>query len=344
MKHLNQSVSISMVYPILKTLVHKGVDPDSFFQDVQVDPALMVNPDARIPVTELERIMRCAADYTKDLYFGLNQGLRLDFADLGLPGYVMMHSKTIEDALTAYQRYNDILYSGFQLDWEGNGPDLVLRLSVQNENVPMSRHCVEDMAVSVLQLINKLANRRALVREVQFRHKAPGAAGDLSAYINSFGVAPLFGAEHTLLRLSRDILKQPVLYSDARMLKVFETMAEESRADLYASQPFSSKVSRWITENLPSFFPTLQHTAAHLGVSIRTLQSRLREEGTTYNQISVQVRKEMAQRYLKRGSYSMGDIAYALHFSEQSAFQNAFKKWTGQTPGQYRASLAESQS
>ncbi|WP_366292754.1 AraC family transcriptional regulator [Paenibacillus sp. AN1007] len=344
MKHLNQSVSISMVYPILKTLVHKGFDPDSFFQDVHVDPALMANPDARIPVTELERIMRCAADYTKDLYFGLNQGLRLDFADLGLPGYVMMHSKTIEDALTAYQRYNDILYSGFQLDWEGNGPDLVLRLSVQNENIPMSRHCVEDMAVSVLQLINKLANRRALVREVHFRHEAPDAAGDLSAYMNSFGVAPLFGAENTLLCLSRDILKQPVLYSDARMLKVFETMAEESRADLYASQPFSSKVSRWITENLPSFFPTLQHTAAHLGVSIRTLQSRLREEGTTYNQISVQVRKEMAQRYLERGSYSMGDIAYALHFSEQSAFQNAFKKWTGQTPGQYRASLAESQS
>ncbi|WFR64046.1 helix-turn-helix transcriptional regulator [Paenibacillus amylolyticus] len=76
-------------------------------------------------------------------------------------------------------------------------------------------------------------------------------------------------------------------------------------------------------------------------MSIRTLQSRLREENTTYNKISVQVRMELALRYLQKGTYSLGDIAYALHFSEQSAFQNAFKKWTGQTPGQYRADLKQ---
>jgi AraC-like DNA-binding protein len=344
MKHLNQSVSISMVYPILKTLVYKGFDPESFFRDMEIDPVITDNPDARIPVNELERIMRRAADYTNDLYFGLHQGGRLDFADLGLPGYVMMHSKTIGDALTAYQRYNDILYSGFQLELGVNGPDVIIQLSVQNEDMPMSRHCVEDMAVSVLHLINKLANRQAVVKEVLFRHEAPDATGDFSPYVTSFGVTPQFAAAHTHLRLSKDILTQPVLYSDAKMLKVFETMAEESQADLYSSQPISSKVSGWITESLPSFFPTLQHTAAHLGVSIRTLQTRLREEGTTFNEISVQVRKELAQRYLQRGNYSVGDIAYALHFSEQSAFQNAFKKWTGQTPGQYRASLARTQT
>ncbi|WP_339833395.1 AraC family transcriptional regulator [Paenibacillus sp. FSL R7-0272] len=343
MKHLNQSVPISMVYPILKTLVHKGFDTESFFKDIDVDPSILENPDARIPVTELERIMRRAADYANDPYFGLNQGGRLDFADLSLPGYVMMHSKTIGDALSAYQRYNDILYSGFQLEWKVYGPDVIIQLSVQNEEIPMSRHCVEDMTVSVLHLINKLANHRAVVREVQFSHEAPVGAGDLSVYVNSLGVTPEFGATQTLLRLSKEVLTLPVLYSDARMLKVFESMAEETRADLYASQPFSSKVSRWITESLPSFFPTLQHTAAHLGVSIRTLQSRLREEGTTFNEISVQVRKEMALRYLQRGNYAVVDIAYALHFSEQSAFQNAFKKWTGQTPGQYRANLGTRQ-
>ncbi|CAI6080787.1 putative HTH-type transcriptional regulator [Paenibacillus sp. JJ-100] len=341
MNHFNQSVPISMVYPILKTLVHKGIPPESFFKDMDVVPAQMENPDARIPVTELERMMRLAADYTNDLYFGLNQGGRLDMADLSLVGYVMMHSRTIGDALIAYQRYNDILYSGFQLEWEVNETDLIIRLSVQHEDVPLSRHCVEDMTVSVIHLINKLANHLVVIREVQFRHEAPDAVNDLSPYINAFGVTPQFGAVHTLLRLPKETLELPVLYSDAKMLKVFEKMAEEARADLYASQPFSSKVSRFIIESLPSFFPTLQHTAAHLGMSIRTLQSRLREEGTTFHDISVQVRKELAQRYLQRGSYSVGDIAYALHFSEQSAFQNAFKKWTGLTPGQYRDTLAK---
>lgn len=205
----------------------------------------------------------------------------------------------------------------------------------------MSRHCVEDMSVSMVYLISKLANRRVELKEVQFSHQAPAASGDLSPYVGMFGIEPRFEATRTLLRMHKDILDQPVLYSDARMLKVFETMAQESKDELHSSQSFSDKVSRWMMESLPTFFPTLQHTAEYLGVSIRTLQSRLREEDTTFHEISVQVRKEMALRYLQKGTYSVGDIAYALHFSEQSAFQNAFKKWTGQTPGQYRLSLKQ---
>ncbi|MGC5774549.1 AraC family transcriptional regulator [Paenibacillus pabuli] len=335
-------VSISMLYPIMKTLVNKGYEPESFFEYTGFDPAILQYPEARIPVEELERIMQHAAQYSDDLYFGLNQGQLFDFADLGLPGYVMMHSKTIGDALTAYQRYNIILYSGFNLEWEIDGPDLILQLSLQNSEKQMSRHCVEDMAVSIVYLISKLANRRVELTEIRFSHEAPDASNDLSPYVDMFGIEPRFGDTRTLLRMHKDILDQPVLYSDARMLKVFETMAQESKDDLYSSQPFSGKVSRWISDCLPSFFPTLQHTAEHLGVSMRTLQTRLREEGTTYNEISVRVRKEKALGYLKRGTYSMGDIAYALHFSEQSAFQNAFKKWTGQTPGQYRANLKQS--
>ncbi|OPG97593.1 AraC family transcriptional regulator [Chryseobacterium mucoviscidosis] len=341
MSNHNHGVSISMLHPILKALVNKGYESDAFFEYAGLDPAMMQNPDTRIPVEELERIMQYAARYADDLYFGLNQGQLLDFADLGLPGYVMMHSKTIGDALAAYQRYNIILYSGFNLNWEVSGEDLLLQLSLQNSEKQMSRHCVEDMAVSMVYMISKLANRRVELKEVRFGHQAPDASGDLSPYVGMFGIEPQFGDTRTLLRIQRDILDQPVLYADARMLKVFETMAQESKDELHSSQPFSGKVSRWMTESLPTFFPTLQHTAEHLGVSIRTLQSRLREEGTTYNEISVQVRKELALRYLQKGTYSVGDIAYALHFSEQSAFQNAFKKWTGQTPGQYRANLKQ---
>ncbi|WP_458124442.1 AraC family transcriptional regulator [Paenibacillus sp. Z3-2] len=337
MNNQDHGVSISMLYPILKTLVNKGFDSESFFKYAKLDPAIMQNPEARMPIEELERIMQYAAAYSDDMYFGLNQGQLLDFADLGLPGYVMMHSRTIGDALDAYQRYNIILYSGFNLNWEINGQDLILQFALQNLEKEMSRHCVEDMAVSLLYLIRKLANCRVELNEIQFSHEVPEPSNDLSPYVNMFGITPRFGGTHTFLRMHKDILHQPVLYSDTRMLKVFETMAQESRDNLYSSNTYSGKVSRWMTESLPSFFPTLHHTAEHLDVSTRTLQSRLREEGTTYHEISVQVRKELALRYLRKGTYSLGDIAYALHFSEQSAFQNAFKKWTGQTPGQYRA-------
>ncbi|MNT77800.1 HTH-type transcriptional regulator VirS [compost metagenome] len=76
-------------------------------------------------------------------------------------------------------------------------------------------------------------------------------------------------------------------------------------------------------------------------MSSRTLQHKLKEEQSTYNDLSIRVRKELAMVYLRKWEYSVGEIAYVLHFSEPSAFQSAFKKWTGYTPGQYRTNLQQ---
>lgn len=74
-------------------------------------------------------------------------------------------------------------------------------------------------------------------------------------------------------------------------------------------------------------------------MSIRSLQAKLNEEGTSYNELVTGVRKEMAAAYLRQMDYSISEIGYLLHYSEPSAFHNAFKNWMGITPGQYRAKL-----
>jgi AraC-like DNA-binding protein len=87
---------------------------------------------------------------------------------------------------------------------------------------------------------------------------------------------------------------------------------------------------------MPSRFPTLREAARELLMSARTLQSRLKTENTSYNRLANEVRKELAIRYLAQPEYSVGEIAYLLHFSEPSAFQTAFRKWTDATPREYR--------
>ncbi|WP_409348527.1 AraC family transcriptional regulator [Paenibacillus phyllosphaerae] len=331
---VEQEVAISMIYPIVKTIVHKGLEVEAFFDYAGFDSGLLQDPEARISGRELERLTIAAAAYTGDECFGLHQGQLMDIADMGILGYVMMHSQQVKDALAAYRRYNVILVNGFNLEWAEHGEAVRIRLYASNSAIRLSRHCIEDMAASLYRLMGKLSNRRIALHEVQFMHEAPAA---IEPYRAAFGVTPRFGCGDNVLVLGKEVLEYPILYADPKLLVLFEQLADETKERLIHGNALSDQVFQWMMRCMPASFPTLQETAVNFNMSTRTLQSKLSEEQTSYNDLSARVRKELAVSYLGRNAHSVSEIAYLLHFSEPSAFQNAFKKWTGLTPGQYRS-------
>jgi AraC-like DNA-binding protein len=298
-----------------------------------MDASLLLKEDARIAQADFERIVKAAARYTGDDMFGLHQGQRMGISDLGVLGYVMLHSKTLGKALLAYQKYNFIVCSGFNADMDVQGEDVVISLFLNSSPTVPSRHCIEDMTVSFYQTLLGLSCRAIPIKAVQFMHDPPTLVGEYAAVL---GVVPQFHQEANTLRFSKEILDYPVRGSDERLLGVFKAMAEEVRAKLTQGSALTSKLNRWIIECMPSHFPSLQDAAKQLHMSVRTLQSRLKAENTSYNRLANEVRKELAIRYLAQQEYTIGEIAYLLHFSEPSAFQTAFRKWTNAAPGEYR--------
>ncbi|MCY1179300.1 HTH-type transcriptional regulator VirS [compost metagenome] len=76
--------------------------------------------------------------------------------------------------------------------------------------------------------------------------------------------------------------------------------------------------------------------AAALGLSERTLQRRLADEGSSYQQLLNDTRRHLAERHLEEGRLPIAEIAVLLGYSEPSVFFRAFRQWTGLTPGEYR--------
>jgi hypothetical protein len=171
-----------------------------------------------------------------------------------------------------------ILCNVFNLDWEVEGDDVLIRYFLQHLG-QISRHVIEEMASSLYHLINKLSNQQVLLHEIRFIHSAPA---DTWPYKAIFGKVPRFGEKDNVLRMSKDVLKYPILYSDARLLLVFENMARETKEELTQESTFSGRVVQWMKECFPSFFPTLQQTAEYFKISTRTLQNKLKAEQTTY--------------------------------------------------------------
>ena len=329
-----QGFAISMVYPIMKTIAHKGMDFAAFCRQVSFDSSLLQDVEARIDEEELIRLMDEAAAFTQDDHFGLHQGQLTDIADMGILGYVMMHSEKIGDALRAFQRYNVILCNGYNVAWEEQGSDMLLRF-YKTTPAQLSRHCMEDMVSSLYHMLVRMSNQVVPILDLQFTHPAPT---DVGPYLEVLGVAPRFAGKENSIRMSKDVLLYPILYSDPRLRRAFEPIAEDIKRKLTQGRAFSDRVFEWMMSCMPTNFPTLQQTAEAFQMSTRTLQAKLKEEHTSFNELAASVRKEIAINYMKKGC-SIGEIAYLLHYSEPSAFQNAFKKWTGVTPGQFRAEV-----
>jgi len=98
----------------------------------------------------------------------------------------------------------------------------------------------------------------------------------------------------------------------------------------------AAQVRAAIIRNLAHDKVRLASIAAELGLTPRTLQRKLSEAGASFQQVLDQARYALATDYLRQGGLSLVDIAFLLGYQEQSAFNHAFKEWSGMNPGAWR--------
>jgi AraC-like DNA-binding protein len=138
--------------------------------------------------------------------------------------------------------------------------------------------------------------------------------------------------------MDKECLALPIFLSDSTVLTDLEQLADKRMKELFPEKTFSREVGRTIGKELMGGREiNLDIVAKNLAMSPRNLQLKLKEEGATYQEILDDLRKKVALDNLKEQGASIGDLAFLLGYSDQSAFNHAFKRWTGKTPRQFRS-------
>jgi len=300
-----------------------------------IDPLLLGDPDARIPTSAAFALYEHLGEISGDPDFGLHVGAELPRGALEVFEHATTISRTLAEALEKFARYYPLLIEHVDVKLETIG-DLARFTHRPIHPLVSPRHSVEMLFGGLMARSQDALGRPWPLRLVRFHHERPASTAEHERIFR----APIeFRQPVSEIVFDRALLGEPLLTGDATLSPVLDRFVEKLLAELPAATPFLASVRHAVEATLRGGDPNVETTARRLAMSVRSLQRRLAEEQTTYNKVVDQVRRELATEYLSQQRLGVAEIAYLLGFAQPGAFHRAFRRWTGQSPKDYRAAL-----
>lgn len=320
----------------------RGVDGRRLITDAGIEPGLLTDAQARIPLDVEVRLWDRAAELSGDPLFGLNAAAAIRPGAFDVLDYAVRTAPDLRTALHRLARYNRLVHdlAGFKVIETGNA----VRIEHQFADaiVQPCRHAAEFTLASLVVVASQLCGEEVRARDVEFAHPI---AGKIETYRSIFGVSPRFEGAKSCLILAREILDRKVVAADPALSRIITAHAEQLLTSLKPiDKGIAATVRRHLAENMSNGPITLNAISRSLHLSTRSLQRRLHDEGTSFANVVDELRCELAIRYVSDSRFALGEVAYLLGFAEPSAFHRAFKRWTGTTPAAARRSSSRKTS
>lgn len=335
MNGAGRSVSVTSARVIYSTAVAAGVRMEDLLACVGLPSDLLQQPGARIPYETSKRLWNVAGRLSGDECFGLHAAERLRPEYFGAFGYAVRTCVSGREAVERMVRYGNSFFPDIDFALEIEGPLARFTHAFRDgpeDNVPASQFIVAAFVVLSREFTGVDLTPRAVGLT-----QAPPRRDD--EYRRLFRAPVRFREPTNAVIFDRALLDLPLLGSNPDLQHVLDRFVEEYLRRLPRFPELTGRVHRMVAHALQSGGESVEAAARKLRLSPRTLQRRLRDEGTSYRRIVEVVRRELAERYLRQPELSIDQVADRLGFSEPSAFHRAFRRHTGVTPAAYRGQL-----
>ncbi|WP_406859110.1 AraC family transcriptional regulator [Streptomyces sp. HUAS MG47] len=338
-----RSVSAHHVRAVLRGAERQGVPVGPLLEQAGIAPELLDRDRARVTAACFSRLVRALWATMEDELVGFGP-LPSKVGTFATMGHVVVHGSTdLRSAIRRAQGFYALFPAGprFRLVEPADADDETgarVEFDVSDYDDPLHFGAETTLAVAH-RFAGWLLRRRLPLRRVELAYPAPPHVRE---YDLLFGAPCRFGAARTAVVFDRALLDEPVV-RDAADLKVFLRRAPfDILARVDYGGTLTARVRRLLGRALPGALPGPEEIAGRLSVSPQTLRRRLAAEGTSFQQIRDQLRRDHAVSVLARGTASIEELSHRLGFSEPSAFHRAFRRWTGSTPRAYGADRGQS--
>jgi AraC-like DNA-binding protein len=320
-----------MVYARLR---ERGIPAMPLLSKAGLSIAQIDDRAARLKVRSQIRFLELAADALQDDLLGFDLARDYDLREIGLLYYVMASSDFLNDALEKIARYSTITNEGVSVKFRV-GREAAIDLDYLGVARRSDCHQIEFWLLSFVRLCRQLTNRRLIPTRIRMAHRRNKAPAKFESLL---GCEIEFGCGVDQIVFPRAVTLMPIGTADSYLNEILMKSCEEALAyRLPARIPLRSSIENAMAPLLPHGQANAAEIARRIGLSQRTLARRLAAEGLTFSVIAEELKGDLARHYLKDSDLPISEIAWLVGYREVSAFNHAFKRWTGMTPSQSRA-------
>jgi len=308
-----------------------GLHPADVLTLAALPADLFARNDASLDPAEYFRLWRGLelAAGAEELPLKIGQAISVEAFDP--PIFASLCSPNLNIALQRLSQFKKLI-GPMTLAVDIDGQRTLATLACYGNREPIPRSLGAAEMVFLTQLA-RLATRKRIVPLWVELVQLPDNG---EPYRHYFGV-PLRPGQANRVAFSAHDANQPFLTEDAAMWDFFEAGLKRKLSRLDTSASIAQRVRSALLEMLPGGQSAIEETASRLAMSKRSLQRKLSEESSSYQELLNDTRRDLAQHYLARSSISPAEIAYLLGFQDGNSFIRAFRSWTGKTPGEYRS-------
>jgi AraC-like DNA-binding protein len=324
--------SIVWVHALVAALARRGIDREELFRGSHLSSSLLGDTRGRVSLADWRALVKRTMVLTGDPGLGITIASTAPDGLLQIVGQMAAAAGTMRQALRLSERYRPLLGNLNRFDLLEEGERAYFTV-VPTSPDPEAPHFDAEMALSLLYRMSRRYARHEGedAQEVWFTHAAPAYA---ARYAEVFRCPVHFERSRNAIIFDRVYLDAPLIYANPALLDVLREGAERMLAE-QGPPSLPDRVRAILRHEADLRRVSVEHVARRLKLDARSFRRQLIQADAPWSLLIDEARCRIACEELRRGDMPIRDLAERLGFSEQSAFNRAFKRWTGMTPAKY---------
>lgn len=311
----------------------KGLDAESLIRDAGIDPGVIDSPEARVATEKLAALQVGVFDQLGDEAMGLSDS-PIPRGAFYMLGKIAVGELTLRDALLNGAEFYHMVTDAYRVRLQERDEDATLTFEMSSPQQDKYDMFAVITLLAWHRMSSWLITENVILHEIYFDYSAPAHVDEYSYLMPAQHV---FDSQVLGFSFSRHFLDREVCQNRGTLKSFIHNCPLElfmqPRQDFSISAAVKKILKREICD-----FPRIEQTADRLHATRRTLMRKLKDEGTSYQELKDLVRRDRAVYLLKNRGIAISEVAEAVGFSDPAVFARAFKNWTGVSPKEYRSS------